>query len=51
MLAATGEIAAKLGILESGYRIVINHGADAGETVPHLHFHLLGQRKLGWPPG
>ena len=51
MLVATGEIARKLGILESGYRLVINHGPDAGESVPHLHMHLLGKRPLAWPPG
>lgn len=51
MLVASEEIARKLGVLESGYRLVINHGADAGETVPHLHIHLLGGRSLGWPPG
>jgi histidine triad (HIT) family protein len=51
MLLATREIAAKAGVLESGYRIVINNGADAGESVPHLHIHLLGGRRLGWPPG
>lgn len=37
--------------LSSGYRIVANVGADAGQTVLHLHFHLLGGRPLGWPPG
>lgn len=51
MLAATGEIARKLGVDESGYRLVINNGRDAGETVPHLHMHLLGGRHLSWPPG
>lgn len=51
MLAATHEIAAKVGVLESGYRIVINNGRDAGESVPHLHIHLLGGRALTWPPG
>jgi histidine triad (HIT) family protein len=51
MLLATRRIAAKLGILESGYRIVINSGRDAGESVPHLHIHLLGGRQLQWPPG
>ncbi len=45
------EIAEKLGIDESGYRIVNNCGADGGQTVGHLHFHLLGGRLLGWPPG
>ena len=51
MLAATGEIARKLGVAESGFRLVINHGKDAGEAVPHLHIHLLGGRPLEWPPG
>ena len=51
MLAATPEIAAKAGVLESGYRVVINSGRDAGESVPHLHLHLLGGRALQWPPG
>src|SRR5688572_9423983 len=49
MLHASREIALKLGELESGYRLVINSGRDAGETVPHLHIHLLGGRALGWP--
>ena len=51
MLLATREIAVKLGVLESGYRVVINNGPDAGESVPHLHIHLLAGRALAWPPG
>lgn len=51
MLAASGEIARRLGVYDSGYRLVINHGPDAGESVPHLHIHLLGKRPLAWPPG
>ncbi len=51
MLIASGEIAQKLGVAESGYRMVINNGPDAGESVPHLHMHLLGGRHLAWPPG
>src|SRR3954467_14484385 len=51
LLLATREVAAKLGVLESGYRVVINSGRDAGESVPHLHVHLLGGRSLNWPPG
>jgi histidine triad (HIT) family protein len=39
------------GLAEPGYRLVLNVGDDAGNTVPHLHLHLLGGRKLGWPPG
>ena len=37
--------------LTNGYRLVINNGADGGETVPHLHVHILGGRHLAWPPG
>ena len=51
MLLASKEIAKSVGVFESGYRLVINHGPDAGESVPHLHVHLLGGRSLSWPPG
>ena len=51
MLLASGEIAQKVGVAESGYRLVINNGRDAGESVPHLHIHLLGGRAMQWPPG
>ena len=51
MLLATPLIAKELGVLESGYRLVINNGRDAGEAVPHLHIHLLAGRPLLWPPG
>jgi len=44
------QIAADLG-LENGYRVVVNNGEDAFQTVKHLHFHILGKRKLTWPPG
>ena len=37
--------------LNNGYRVVINNGADAGQTVDHLHFHILGDRSMSWPPG
>jgi len=37
--------------LANGYRVVINNGADAGQSVDHLHLHILGGRSLGWPPG
>lgn len=49
LLAA--QIAAREGIAESGYRTVINTNGDAGQTVHHLHLHLLGGRHMGWPPG
>lgn len=39
------------GIADSGYRLAVNTGPDAMMTVPHLHVHILGGRKLGWPPG
>ncbi len=45
------EIAKKLGVEESGYRIVSNCGEDALQTVDHIHFHMLGKRTLNWPPG
>lgn len=37
--------------LDAGYRVVVNCGADGGQAVPHLHFHLLGGRRMTWPPG
>ena len=48
---AAAAIAAKEGIAESGYRTVVNTNRDAGQTVFHLHLHLLGGRSLAWPPG
>jgi histidine triad (HIT) family protein len=51
LMLAAREIAAEEGISESGYRVVVNTGAGAGQTVFHLHLHLLGGRKLSWPPG
>lgn len=44
------EIVKKLGIAEKGFRIVVNTGVEGGQTVPHLHFHILGGKELGWPP-
>ena len=51
LLLTAAKLARDLGVSESGYRVVINSGADAGESVPHLHVHLLGKRFLAWPPG
>ena len=48
---AAARIASERGLTEGGYRIVNNCGADGGQTVPHLHFHLLGGRAMTWPPG
>jgi len=50
LLAATAEIAHQKGLVR-GYRTVINTGEDGGQTVGHLHLHLLGQRSMHWPPG
>jgi histidine triad (HIT) family protein len=51
LLLAAREIAKQEGLDETGYRLVINHGPNAGESVPHLHIHLLGGRPMDWPPG
>ena len=51
LLLTAAEIARKLGLDKSGYRLVVNNGKDGGESVPHLHVHLLGGRSLAWPPG
>jgi histidine triad (HIT) family protein len=51
LLIVAGEIATKEGVSESGFRLVINNGKNAGEAVPHLHVHLLGGRAMAWPPG
>lgn len=51
LLLKAPEIANKVGLGQSGYRLVINNGPDAGESVPHLHCHILGGRPLAWPPG
>jgi histidine triad (HIT) family protein len=48
---AAAELAKREGISESGYRTVVNTNADAGQTVFHVHVHLLGGRSLAWPPG
>lgn len=50
MFVAMASIAEREG-LEGGYRIVTNKGTDAGQSVAHLHFHLLGGRAMAWPPG
>ena len=51
LLAAAASTARQEGVGKSGYRIVINNGQDGGETVPHLHVHVLGGRPMNWPPG
>lgn len=51
LVLAANEIAKQTGIDKTGYRLVLNCGPDAGQAVFHLHIHLLGGRKLNWPPG
>lgn len=51
LLLTAASVAGAEGLAETGFRVVINHGAHGGETVPHLHVHVLGGRQLGWPPG
>ena len=51
LLLKAAEVAEKLGLRDSGYRLVINNGRNGGESVPHLHCHILGGRPMAWPPG
>ncbi len=51
LMLKTAEIAKQEGLEENGYRVVTNIGNDGGQSVLHLHFHILGGRKLNWPPG
>lgn len=44
-------VAAELGLADGGYRLVVNQGRDGGQSVGHLHAHVLGGRRMGWPPG
>ncbi len=49
--AAAIQLANREGVAERGFRLLTNVGRDGGQTVPHLHFHLVGGRPMGWPPG
>ncbi len=51
LMLKVGEIARMEGLTEKGFRTVMNTGEDGGQTVPHLHIHILGSRSLSWPPG
>lgn len=51
VLLLAAEVARREGIAETGYRTVINTGADGGQSVFHLHAHVMGGREMGWPPG
>ncbi|MEW6325378.1 MAG: histidine triad nucleotide-binding protein [Nitrospirota bacterium] len=51
LLLTARSMAERAGVAQGGYRVVINNGDDGGQTVPHLHLHLLGGRAMHWPPG
>jgi histidine triad (HIT) family protein len=51
VLRLAAELARQEGIAAGGYRLVVNTGPDAGQSVGHFHLHLLGGRRMGWPPG
>ena len=51
LLLKASEVAGKLGLTQNGFRLVFNNGPDGGESVAHLHCHILGGRKMSWPPG
>jgi histidine triad (HIT) family protein len=51
LLVTAARVAADLGLAEDGYRLVINHGRDGGQSVDHLHIHIMGGRPMTWPPG
>ena len=51
LFAVAAKVAREAGIAESGFRLVTNSGKGAGQSVPHLHFHLIGGRPMRWPPG
>ena len=51
LLLKAAEVAVIVGLNHDGYRLVINNGRNGGESVPHLHCHILGGRPMAWPPG
>jgi histidine triad (HIT) family protein len=51
LLLKAAQVARELGLEKDGYRLVFNNGPHAGESVPHLHCHILGGREMAWPPG
>jgi histidine triad (HIT) family protein len=51
LLLTAAEVAKREGMAENGYRVIVNQGWHAGESVPHLHVHVLGGRQMKWPPG
>lgn len=51
IFSAIQHVSKEQNLTENGFRVVVNYGSDAGEAVPHLHFHLIAGRKMDWPPG
>jgi histidine triad (HIT) family protein len=51
LLGFAAQVARQLGLAENGYRLVLNQGADGGQSVGHVHVHILGGRRMKWPPG
>jgi histidine triad (HIT) family protein len=51
MIYVGKEVAQELGVSDSGFRLVLNNGPDANQTVHHIHLHVIGGRRMGWPPG
>ena len=51
VMALAAQVAADLGLADAGYRLVVNTGRDGGQSVDHLHVHVLGGRQMTWPPG
>lgn len=51
LIHTAAQLARQLNVSDSGYRLVLNTGPDANQTVPHVHVHLIGGRVMGWPPG
>ena len=51
VMALAAQVAMELGLAESGFRLVVNTGKDGGQSVDHLHVHVLGGRQMSWPPG
>ena len=51
LFTTAAQVADRLGLAEDGYRLVVNHGDHSGQTVYHLHIHILGGRAMAWPPG
>ena len=51
LFCAVSKVVIREGLMEKGYRLVINAGKNSGQEVPHIHIHLLAGRRMGWPPG